>query len=168
MKQLSKESVFQSAHENFGILPPLIREIAEFSVPAAALYVEGVAIMHASAFSETEINAIELRVSALNACESCIKGHSFLLKKSGVSEEDIQAIIDDRSTSSPSLNRLMRGTNIIVKANRHGYEEYAESLHYNFSRQEIFEIIGLLSLKTISNNINNYSKAMKQLEMAVQ
>ena len=167
MKQLTKEAVYETAKESFGIVPPMIKEIAEFSVPVAALYVNGVNVMETSAFSEIEINAVELGISTLNGCESCMKGHSFLVKKAGLNEEDVQAIIHDRTTSIDSLNRILAATDVLYYANRHGYSKYLETLEaYELTRQEIFEIIGLLSLKTISNNINNYLKAVRILEKA--
>jgi AhpD family alkylhydroperoxidase len=167
-QQATKTSVYQSAEQNFGIVPPMIKDIAEFSIPAAALYVDGVITMSASAFTELEINAIELRISSLNGCESCVKGHSYLSKKAGLSESDIKALVDGRSTSSDSLNRIIRGTEAVFYANRAGYTKYLEVLDAEqFTRREVFEIIGLLSLKTISNNINNYLKAVKAAQAAL-
>jgi AhpD family alkylhydroperoxidase len=168
MKQVTKESVYQSAQESFGIVPPMIKEIAEFSVPAAALYVDGVITMNAAALSEMEINAIELRISSLNRCESCVKGHSYLSKKAGLSEEDIKALVEGRPTSIDSLNRMVRGTEAIFYANRSGYSRYLDVLEAErFTRREVYEIIGLLSLKTISNNINNYVKAVGAAKAAL-
>jgi AhpD family alkylhydroperoxidase len=167
-RQLTQERVYEEAISSFGIVPPLIREIAEVSVPAAALYVDGVSTMNESTFSEIEINAIELRISSMNACESCMKGHSYLLKKAGVAQADIDAIINGLPTSTMSLNRVLRGTEAIFRANRSGYSNQIEKLiDDDFSRKEIFEIIALLSLKTISNNINNYLKTVRAVEPAM-
>ncbi|ULQ51728.1 carboxymuconolactone decarboxylase family protein [Flavihumibacter fluvii] len=166
MKQVTKETVYRSAQESFGIVPPMIKEIAEFSVPAAALYVDGVRTMNAAALSEMEINAIELRISSLNRCASCVKGHSYLSKKAGLSDEDIQALVEGRPTSIESLNRKIRGTEAIFYANRGGYAMYIDELEAErFTRQEVYEIIGLLSLKTISNNINNYVQAVRAAQV---
>lgn len=160
-QQQTRDMVYQSAEQSFGIIPPLIKEIAEVSVPVAALYVDGVTTMNASAFSEIEINAIELRISSLNGCESCIRGHSYLSRKAGLSEADVKAITEGRLTSIDSLNRIIRGTDAIFYASRSGYAGHLNFWEKEqFSRKEIFEIIGLLSLKTISNNINNYLKAV--------
>lgn len=169
MKQtLTKEQVYQSAEQSFGIVPPMIKEIAEYSVPVAALYTEGVITMDAAGFTATEINAIELLISSLNACESCVKGHSYLLKKAGLQEEDIRAIIERKATSDAALNRLLKGTEALFYANREGYAGYVQALELNgFSKKEIFELIGLLSLKTISNNINNYQRSLKIMQGAL-
>ncbi len=168
MKQVTKELVYQLAEQSFGITPPLIKEIAEYSAPAAALYVDGVITMNASTFSEVEINAIELRISALNGCESCVKGHSFLSRKAGLSEADIKALTEGRETSVDSLNRIIKGTEAIFYAGRSGFAKHLHVLEEEqFSRKEVFEIIGLLSLKTISNNINNYLKAVRAAQTAL-
>lgn len=158
MKQtITKEQVYQSAEQSFGLVPPMIKAIAEQGVPVAALYTDGVITMDTGSFTAIEINAIELLISSLNNCASCVKGHSYLLKKAGLQEEDIQAIVNRKTTSIESLNRLLRGTEAIFFANREGYAAHIAVLETEaFSKNEIFEIIGLLSLKTISNNINNY------------
>jgi AhpD family alkylhydroperoxidase len=168
MKQKqTKESVYLSTEQSYGLVPPLIREIAEFSVPVAALYVDGVLTLNETAFTETEINAAELRISTLNGCESCVKGHSYLLKRGGLGEDDIKAIAEGRPTSITSLNRIIAGTEAVFSANRYGYANYIEVLQREgFTRLEVFELIGILSLKTISNNINNYLKAAKALQAA--
>lgn len=163
MKQtITKEEVYQSAQQSFGIVPPMIKEIAEYSVPVAALYTTGVITMEQGRFSDMEINAIELLISSLNSCASCIKGHSYLSKKAGLQDDDIRAITERRATSIESLNRLLRGAEAIFFSNREGYSAYMHILEQEaFTKQEIFELIGLLSLKTISNNINNYQSALK-------
>jgi AhpD family alkylhydroperoxidase len=167
MKQtVTKESVYKSAEQSFGLVPPMIKEIAEHSVAVASLYVDGVITMQSAALTELEINAIELRISSLNGCESCVKGHSYLAKKAGLAESDIKAITAGQPTTVESVNRIIRGTDAIFHASRSGYKHYLEALdNDNFTQQEVFEIIGLLSLKTISNNINNYLKAVKSAEL---
>jgi AhpD family alkylhydroperoxidase len=167
MKQtVTKESVYKSAEQSFGLVPPMIKEIAEHSVAVASLYVDGVITMEATGLSELEMNAIELRISSLNGCESCVKGHSYLAKKAGLGESDIKALIAGQPTTVESLNRIIRGTDAIFQASRSGYAHYLEALDSeDFTRQEVYEIIGLLSLKTISNNINNYSKAVKSAQL---
>ncbi len=169
MKQtVTKESVYQFAEQSFGLVPPMIKEIAEYSVPVAALYTEGVITMDSAGFTAIETNAIELLISSLNNCDSCVKGHSFLSRKAGLQDDDIRAIIERRPTSVDSLNRLLKGTEALFYANREGYAAYLQVLDEEaFSKKEIFEMIGLLSLKTISNNINNYQRALKAMQVGL-
>ncbi|QNA43144.1 hypothetical protein [Lacibacter sediminis] len=66
-----------------GICLSNIKASAERSVHTAYLYTSGTAVMETASFLQIEMNAIELKVSTLNHCESCMKGHCYLLKKAG-------------------------------------------------------------------------------------
>jgi AhpD family alkylhydroperoxidase len=160
---MSKEEVFDLATQSFGVVPGVLKEIAERSVPLATLYLQGVQTMEKSSLTEIEINAIELKISSLNKCESCMKGHMFLLKKAGLSESDIQSILRAEETSNERLNILLQTAEYIYYSGSGIYPdvaiEYFED--YNIPEREIFEIIGLISLKTISNYVNNYLATMK-------
>lgn len=159
---IQSEDVFELARLSFGLVPPMIKEMAQYSTAVSHLYVSGVVTMESSMFDVKEINAIELRISVLNKCESCRKGHSYLAKQSGMDEADMQAIIKGTDTGDAGMNRLMKATNLIHATSRQGFEPVLTELSMlDISRQEVYEIIGLLSLKTISNNINNYLRALK-------
>lgn len=99
-KEITQQQVYDLAIESFGIVPGIIKEAAERNVHTAYLYTSGTAEMESASFSQIEMNAIELKASTLNHCESCTKGHSYLLKKAGVAEADIKAIIDGGNTSN--------------------------------------------------------------------
>ncbi|MFA7380022.1 MAG: carboxymuconolactone decarboxylase family protein [Bacteroidia bacterium] len=161
---MEKETIYELAKKSFGIVPGVIKEMAERSLPLAKLYTDGVLTMEESSLSNREINAIELKVSLLNKCESCIKGHTFLSKQAGISEEDIQALISNRATSDERLNKLLTATEYIYYSGSDTYPELV--LDYfemeQITETEVFEIIGLISLKTISNYVNNYLKSVKR------
>lgn len=160
---ISKEEIYTLATESFGIVPGVIKEMAERSEALAYQYLVGTQTMERSSLSDAEINAIELRISLLNNCESCVKGHSFLLKKAGLPESDVKAILTNENTSIPRLNVLLKAAEYIYYA---GSGTYADVVldYFNdeeLTEQEIFEIIGLISLKTISNYVNNYLASIK-------
>ncbi len=161
--ELTKKEILEKAVESFGVVPGIIREMTERSLPLTYLYLTGTVLMEQSSLDETEINAIELRVSVMNNCESCIKGHSFLLKKAGLSEVNIRAIIKKEPTDNDRLNRLLQAAEYIYYAGSGTYPDLALDFFNNaeISEQEIFEIIGLISLKTISNYTNNYLASVK-------
>ncbi len=163
---LDKEQVFALSKESYGLVPGVIKEMAERSVPLAYLYLTGTQLMEQSSLSEMEINAIELRISSLNKCESCMKGHTFLVKKAGLSEEDAHAIRHGEATSIQRLNRLIKASEYIYYAGSGNYDDVV--LNYfedeGISEQEVFEIIGLISLKTMSNYVNNYLQSAKLLK----
>ncbi len=161
---MTKEDVFELSQRGFGTVPGIVKEMAEHSIPLSYLYVNGVQIMKDSSFTDLEINAIELRISKLNNCESCQKGHSFLAKRAGLGEEDLHAILSGESTSSQRLNRLLKAAEYIYHSGADLFPDI--TLDYledeEISQTEVFEIIGLLSLKTISNYTNNYLSSIRK------
>jgi AhpD family alkylhydroperoxidase len=158
------EKLHELAFQSFGTVPGIIKEMTQRSIPVAKLYLDGVLTMEQSSLSELEINAIELKISSLNSCESCTKGHSFLSKKAGLSDTDIEALLKGQATGNTRLNKLLAATEYIYHSGSGSYPDFV--LEYfemeDISETVIFEIIGLISLKTISNYINNYLKSQKE------
>ena len=164
-KEITQQQVYDLAMESFGVVPGIIKEAAERSLQVAYLYTQGNIVMEGASFSTVEMNAIELKISSLNHCESCMKGHSYLLKKEGVSETDIQAIISGSKTSSARLNTLLQATEYIYHAGSDEYPDYVmDFLEDSLTQKEMVDIIGLLSLKVISNYINNYIVSAKRIK----
>jgi AhpD family alkylhydroperoxidase len=167
--EITKELVYNLSTESFGIVPGVIKEMAERSVPLAYLYVLGTQAMEQSSLSPLEINAIELKISLINKCESCVKGHTFLVKKAGLSDVDVSAIIRNEETTITRLNTLLKAAEYIYYS---GSGEYPDLVLDFFQDEEvtaqlIFEIIGLISLKTVSNFVNNYIASVKSRQHSV-
>jgi AhpD family alkylhydroperoxidase len=162
-QQLTKENVFTLSTESYGLVPGVIKEMAERSIPLAYLYLTGTQTMEKSSLSDLEINAIELKISSLNKCESCMKGHTHLVKKAGLSDEDVDSIIHNRSTSNERLNRLLRTAEYVYYSGADTWPDLVLDFFEDegVTEEEVFEIIGLLSLKTVSNYVNNYLKSVK-------
>jgi AhpD family alkylhydroperoxidase len=160
---ITKEQIYALSTESFGLVPGVIKEMAERSEPLAYTYLIGTQSMGKSSLTDLEINAIELKISSLNKCESCVKGHSFLVKKAGLSDADVKAILFNESTSIDRLNTLLKAAEYIYYA---GNGIYADVVMDYFNDEElieqvVFEIIGLIALKTISNYVNNYLASVK-------
>jgi AhpD family alkylhydroperoxidase len=161
--ELTKEYVHNLSIQSYGLVPGVIKEMTERSVPLAYLYLSGTQTMETSSLTNLEINAIELKISSLNNCESCMKGHTFLVKKAGLSDADVQAIVRNELTSIDRLNKLVTAAEYIYHAGSGIYPDLAISFFRDndLTEREIFEIIGLISLKTISNYVNNYLATIK-------
>jgi len=164
--EISKEVVYSLSKESFGLVPGIIKEMAERSVSLAYMYLMGTKMMRRSSLTEVEINVIELKISLLNECESCARGHSFLAKKAGLSDEDVQSILNNRQTSNERLNVLLRAAEYIYFSGSGPFPEIVLNYFYqeDIDEQIILEIIGLISLKTMSNFVNNYLSSVKRRE----
>ena len=154
---ITQQQVYDLAMESFGVVPGIIKEIAERSLPVAYLYTSGTAILENGSFDQLSMNAIELKISVLNHCASCSKGHSFLLKQTGLDAASIQAITEGRPTGNDALDQLLQATEYIYYAGNDEYPDYVvQYLQDHFTEQQILDIIGLIALKVVSNYTNNY------------
>ncbi len=92
-----------------------------------------------------------------------MKGHSFLLKKAGLAETDIQAIIRNECTTIERLNTLLKAAESIYYSGSGEYPDLVLDYFENedISEQVVFDIIGLIALKTMSNFVNNYLASIK-------
>lgn len=161
---ITQQQVYDLAMESFGVVPGIIKEAAERSLPVAYMYTLGNVVMERASFNHIEMNAVELKISSLNHCESCMKGHSYLLKKAGVPDADIRAITAGGKTSDDRLNILLQATEYLYHAGSDEYPDYVvDFLQEYLSEKEITDLIGLISLKVISNYINNYLVSVKRL-----
>lgn len=161
---ITQQQVYDLAMESFGVVPGIIKEAAERSLPVAYMYTLGNIVMESASFKHIEMNAVELKISSLNHCESCMKGHSYLLKKAGVPDADIRAITAGGKTSDDRLNILLQAAEYLYYAGSDEYPDYVvDFLQEYLSEKEITDLIGLISLKVISNYINNYLASVKRL-----
>lgn len=162
---LTQQKIYELALESFGVVPGIIKEAAERSLETAYLYTSGTATMENASFNNIEMNAIELKISVLNHCESCTKGHTYLLKQAGLPDEAIKAIIAGGDTGNIRLNQLLQAAEYIYHAGSDEFPEYVlEFLEEQVSEKEVADIIGLIALKTISNYINNYLVSVRKLK----
>jgi len=80
-----------------------------------------------------------------------------------MAEADIHAIVAGKPVNDARLNLLVEAAECIYHA---GSDEFPATvldfLQENLTEKEIIDIIGLISLKTISNYMNNYLASIKQ------
>lgn len=161
--KVTQNELEQIAMEEYGIVPPVVKLISAVSTAVAYHYLLGLALMKEGTFTTVGQNVIQLKVSVLNQCEACIKGHGFQLKTLGMSDEDIMSIRDGVLTSDKEANRLIDLTETIFQGGRNGFtRERIEKLEaMGATKIEIAEVISLIASKTISNYINKYNHAAK-------
>lgn len=89
-------------------------------------------------------------------------GHSYLLKKEGETGDFIQAIIAGNETTDRRINTLLRATEYVFHADGDIFPAHILNfLQEHITKNELTGIIGFISLKTISNHLNNYPASKK-------
>ncbi|MCE3227381.1 MAG: carboxymuconolactone decarboxylase family protein [Bacteroidetes bacterium] len=162
-KEITTQQVYDLAMESFGVVPGIVKELAERSKEVAYIFTKGSMLLEKTTFTFTELNVMELKVSLLNKCDSCIKGHTYLLKKEGVSDLDIKAIIVNQHVSNERFENLLTAVENIYYAGSAAFPEHVtEHLQNNFTEKEIVEIIGIIGVKTIANYTNNFLVSVKK------
>jgi AhpD family alkylhydroperoxidase len=162
-QEISQQQVYDLAIEAFGVVPGVVKELASRSEIAAFIFAQGSALMEGASFSLLELNVIELKTSLLNKCNSCVKGHSFLLKKEGLADDEIKAIIEGRTPTDSRVAQLAEATENIYYAGNDVFPAHViENLTENFNEREIIEIITVIGIKTIANYTNNYLASIRK------
>lgn len=159
------EMTEELSREEFGTVPPMIAEMNKLSPAVALNYVTGIRNLKSSALRAVEQHAVQLKVSLLNRCASCVKGHSYLLKQAGMSPENVNAIQHGLPIEDERINGLLAATEILFQAGKTGFENglfYEDLSATGVTPKEATELIGFIALKTISNYFNNYMTYAKQ------
>lgn len=149
------EEVFAGVEKRFGFVPNVIREMAK-SPAVARVYLGGQEALAAASLSPREQQAVQLAISAYNGCDYCRAAHGMGARMAGVAPEDVQAIERGGLPQEPRLRSLV-STTLLILEKRGGLREAEirgiES--QGLDRAQIYEVIALIGLKTISNYVNH-------------
>lgn len=148
----------EGAAKAYGFVPNLLGALAE--APAALEgYMTLSGIFDKSSFSNTEKQVAILAVSRENECDYCMAAHSTIATMQGIDAGVIEALRDGEPIADARLEALRRFTEI-VSAQR-GWVDDADIqafLDAGFNRQNILEVVLVVSLKTLSNYTNHVAR----------
>ena len=153
--QSKRDEVLAAAKKKFGFVPNLIKEMVK-SPAAAQVYMKGQEVMTEAFLTNQEQQVIQLAISTINNCHYCTKAHSALCKLAGTPQEEIEAIQSGSLPQDERLKALVSATRLIHEKKGWLSEEDLQSLDsLGIDRVQIYEIIALIGLKTLSNYINH-------------
>lgn len=142
--------------QKYGFVPKTYEQMISTSPQLAELYWKGAHIMHQGSLSEKEIMALQLAISVENECKYCSAAHSKGAKNAGISLEDIQAIKDEELPEDTRLAVLIKAARMLLdKQGWLGADEMSQFAEEGVTKQNIYDIIGIISLKTITNWTNH-------------
>ena len=148
--------IFAGVERKYGFVPNLIREMARHSPAVARVYLGGQEAMARATLTPAERQAVQLAVSSKNGCEYCQAAHRTAGRMTGVSKEELEAIEQGRAPATPRLRSLVVATRLVM--DKRGFLEEADlkALEADgVSRTELYEVVALIGLKTISNYVNH-------------
>lgn len=149
------EQILTQVEQAYGFRPNLIEELVT-SPAAAQVYLGGQEAMQEASLSEAEQNAVMLAVSTRNECHYCTAAHAAIGRQVGLDEEQVEAILEQEEVEDERLAAVVDATDRIVS--KDGWlkeDDLAELARRGIDRAQVYEIVALVGLKTVSNYVNH-------------
>ncbi len=152
------ESLLEGARQKFGFVPNVLKEMSK-SPATLECYLKGYDALGGSVLTEAERQVVMLTVSHLNECGYCRAAHKTIAKMSGVETETIHGIINNIDPPSERDLALVKATRLILE--KRGFlsaQELSEVEATGIERAQLYEVIAIIGIKTITNYINHIAK----------
>ncbi|WP_017941902.1 MULTISPECIES: carboxymuconolactone decarboxylase family protein [unclassified Thioalkalivibrio] len=149
------QRAFDQAQQIFGMVPNLIRKMA--SAPALAeAYLALNDLLQKTSLSPTEQGVLLLTVSRYHECDYCMAAHSMTGRMTGVPDDVIAALREDRPIEDPKLEALRQFTRAMIEQ-RGWVDEPTQQTFLNTGHTpaQMLEVILAIGLKTLSNYTNH-------------
>ena len=152
-----EQQVHEKAEQALGFVPNLVKEIASENPATADAYLTATGIVEeGGVLSGAEQQAVVLAVSSHNDCHYCTKAHAVAGQQAGLDAETVETINEGGLPSDDRLKSLVLATRrILGKRGWLSDADEAEFADLGLERAELYEIIALTGIKTISNYVNH-------------
>jgi AhpD family alkylhydroperoxidase len=151
------EQVHEKAEQALGFVPNLITEMTDENPAVADAYLTSQGLLEkGGVLSPAEQQAVILAVSSYNDCHYCTKAHAVAGQQAGLDAETVSTINEGGLPTDNRLKSLVRATRRIL--GKRGWlsdgdeDEFAD---LGLERPELYEIVTLVGIKTISNYVNH-------------
>jgi AhpD family alkylhydroperoxidase len=154
------EQVHEKAEQALGFVPNLIQEITQENPAVADAYLTSQGILEeGGVLSPAEQQAVILAVSSYNDCHYCTKAHAVAGQQAGLDAETTATINEGGLPDDDRLKSLVRATRrILGKRGWLSQVDEDEFADLGLGRPELYEIVALAGVKTISNYVNHIAE----------
>ncbi|OGB27146.1 MAG: hypothetical protein A3I66_14160 [Burkholderiales bacterium RIFCSPLOWO2_02_FULL_57_36] len=143
----------------WGFLPNLGGALAESPPAIELLWAAYGALTQSATLSPAEQQLVSIAISRENRCNYCVAAHSTMAVGTDLSSEVLQAVREGLPLNDPRLEALRSTVTSLVR-NR-GWlseEEKANFFQAGFSPAQLLELIGWVSVKTLTNYVNHVAQ----------
>ncbi|MFQ5481767.1 MAG: carboxymuconolactone decarboxylase family protein [Nitrospinaceae bacterium] len=148
-------ALLEEVKKKYGFIPNTLRELSK-NPAVLELYLQANESLTGGVLSASEQNLVMLTVSKGNECNYCQAVHKALHKKMGNDAATIQAVLENQSPPEGRDRALVDATRLVMEKRGWLTGEDLEHLeHKGIPREELYEIIAIVSVKTITNYINH-------------
>ena len=147
--------VFEAVTAKFGFVPNLIREMAR-SPAVARVYLGGQEAMASASLSAPERQIVQLAVAVYNECPYCSAAHRGGCRKAGVDEADVELVEKGSLPEDRRLRSVVSATwQVLDTRGWLGPSDLSSLEAEGIDRAQLYEVVALVGLKTISNYVNH-------------
>jgi uncharacterized peroxidase-related enzyme len=151
--------LLEQVQKAYGFVPNTYGVFAHSPLAVASyLQLNGLIKEH-STLTPQEQQVVMLSVSVENGCEYCVAAHTVVAGMVKTPQDAVSSIRENSPLNDPRLAALSAFTKSIVK-NR-GWlpeEEQQAFLNAGFTVGQVFDVITIVALKTLSNYANHFSE----------
>jgi len=154
------EQVHDKAKQALGFVPNLIKEMTTENPAVADAYLTAQGLLEeGGVLSPAEQQAVILAVSSYNDCHYCTKAHAVAGQQAGLDAETTETINEGGLPDDDRLRALVRASRrILGKRGWLSDTDEAEFADLGLKRPELYEIIAIVGIKTMSNYVNHIAE----------
>ncbi len=142
----------------FGFIPNLLGEMAG-APPVLDGYMALNQLIQKTSLSPKEQQVAILSVSRENECDYCVAAHSATATMTNVPAEVIEAVRQADDVPDERLSALSRFAQAVVRdRGRPSSDEVDRFLAAGYTRENILEVVLIVSMKTLSNYVNHIAE----------
>jgi uncharacterized peroxidase-related enzyme len=162
----SSKQLLEQSRKEWGFIPTLHGILAE-SAPTLQAYQQLFALGQKSSFTPAEQQVVYIAVSAINECEYCVAGHTYLGRMAKLDESAIAALRSGTPIPNAKLQALRSFAEAVVSERGFvGEAGLAAFLAAGYTRAHVLEVVLITATKTISNYVNHIANTPKESFMS--
>ncbi len=147
--------LLEGIEKGYGFIPNLFGYMAEAPVMIQA-YLALNDLISKTSLTPAQQQVALLSVSIENGCDFCSVAHRAIGKMKGVKPDTIQALHSNTPIADKQDHALSTFARALTKQRgRPSEQELQNFLDAGFTKQQIFEVILIISIKTLSNYSNH-------------
>ncbi len=150
--------MFEAVKGKYGFVPNLIREMAK-SAAVARAYLAGQDAMAGASLSAPEQQLVQLAVAVYNECQYCRAARRMTSRMAGIAQSEIDLVEKGALPEGRRLRGLVLAAwHVLDTRGWLGGFDLASLEADCIDRGQLYEIVALVGLKTISNFVNHIAQ----------
>ncbi len=157
--------ILDTVQKNYGFIPNLFAYMIEAPVTVEA-YLNLNVLIDKSSLSAARAQVALLAVSVENKCNFCEVAHRAMGKKAGVPQQTIDAILTGGNIEDKKDQAITDLAQEFVRKRGWVADDALENFYAEgFTKQQVFEVILIVSIKTLSNFSNHLTQPEPNKEL---